>query len=41
VAYVGATVGGSYFELPAQVKAYGRVFQDVHDRSTPMKEYQP
>jgi Domain of unknown function (DUF5753)/Helix-turn-helix domain len=41
VVYAETTVGGSYFELPAQVAAYDGAFRDVHGRSIPMKEYQP
>jgi hypothetical protein len=41
VVYAHTAVGGSYFELPAQVETYAQIFQDVHDHSVPLKEYQP
>jgi transcriptional regulator with XRE-family HTH domain len=41
VVYVETAVGGSYFELSAQVDRYSRVFRDVYRRSIPLEEYRP
>jgi transcriptional regulator with XRE-family HTH domain len=41
VVYVEATVGGNYFELPAQVERYGLIFDSILSQSASLKEYAP
>ncbi len=40
VVHVETAVGSSYFELPAQVNHYIRIFQAVHRQAVPMEEHQ-
>ena len=41
VVYVQTAVGGSYFELPAQVARYSRVFDSIWAQATTIEEYTP